>query len=204
MQARRVDRDAAIDQATLAIVDLKHLAGIGPEIVDRPLRASMAFIGAVAEPHDPFRRVPQVVGAFLLGFRRDRGQRRVSGLHHRAPIQVGKGSVEKLPHHGSREIAVRLLQQQQIAILPDVAKVGELVFVVTPALDLCGIAIEFARLAQEIEAHIGKRHVLFQHRRVAAPFRQPMPQNQRIVGAAQRIQHQRRFGDLDGGDGHND
>ena len=86
------------------------------------------------------------------------------------------------------EIAVRLLDQQQIAILPDVAQIGELVLVVALALDLGGVAIELARLADQVEAHIGERHILFQHRRVAAPFRQPVPEDQarRRRGAARR------------------
>ena len=57
-------------------------------------------------------------------------------------------------------------------------------------------------LTRQIEADIGERHVLFQHRRVAAPLRQPVSQNQRVVGAAQRVQHQRRFVDRDRGDSH--
>ncbi len=136
-----------------------------------------------------------MIGAFLLGFRRDRRKRRVRRFHHRAPIEISEHRIEKLPHHGAREIAVRLLQQQEIAVLPDVAQIGELVFVVAVAFDVGRVGIEFARLAQQIEAHVGQRHVLFQHRRVTAPFRQPMPQNQRIVGPPQRVQHQRRFGD---------
>jgi len=57
-QRRGIDGDAVFDQAALAVVDVEHLAGIGPEIVDRGLRAAMAFLGAVAEPHHPFRRMP--------------------------------------------------------------------------------------------------------------------------------------------------
>ena len=181
---------------------VEHLAGEGPEIVDRVLRAAVAFLGAVAEPNDPFRGMADVIGAFLFRLRRDRRQRRIAGAHHRAPVEIGEGRVEELPHHGAREIAVRLFQQQQIAVLPDVAQVGELVLVVALALDLGRVGIELARLAEQVEAHIGERHVLFQHRRMAAPFRQPMPEDQRIVGAAQRVEHQRRFGDGDVGDGH--
>ena len=162
----------------------------------------VAFLGAVAEADDPFRGMAHMIGAFLFRFRRDRRQRRIARAHHRAPIEVGEGRVEELPHHGAGEIAVRLFQQQQIAVLPDVAQIGELVLVVVLALDLGGVGIELARLAEQIEAHIGERHVLFQHRRMAAPFRQPMAEDQRIVGAAQRVEHQRRFGDGDVGDGH--
>src|SRR6266403_1406777 len=99
MQDRGIDADTGINQGAFAVVDLKHLAGKSPEIVDRSLRAGMAILGAVAEPHNPFRRMPQMIGAFLLGFRRDRRQRRVARLHHRAPIEVRERRIEKLPHH---------------------------------------------------------------------------------------------------------
>ena len=69
-------------------------------------------------------------------------------------------------------------------------------FPVALAFDISGIRIKLTGLAEQIEAHIGERHVLFQGGRMAAPFRQPMSQNQRVVGAAQRVQHQRGFGDL--------
>ena len=101
---------ASIKRA-LAVVDLEHLAGKGPEIVDRGLRAGVAFRGAVAEPDDPFRRMPQMIGAFLLGFRRDRRQRRIGRFHHRAPVEIGERRIEELPHHGAGEIAVRLFQR---------------------------------------------------------------------------------------------
>src|SRR3979409_416429 len=65
-----VDRDTFIDQAALAVVAAKHLAGIGPEIVDRGLRAAMAFLGAVAEPNYPFRRMPQMIRTLLFRFGR--------------------------------------------------------------------------------------------------------------------------------------
>ena len=42
-QRRGIDGDAGIDQGALAVVETEHLAGKGPEIVDRGLRAAMAF-----------------------------------------------------------------------------------------------------------------------------------------------------------------
>ena len=58
-QRRGIDRDAGVDQAALAVVDGEHLAGESPELVDRCLRAAVAFLGAVAEPDDPFRGMAQ-------------------------------------------------------------------------------------------------------------------------------------------------
>src|SRR5262245_30678459 len=61
LQAGRIDRDAGIDKRALAVIDRKHLAGEGPEIIDRGLRAGVALLGTVAEPNDPFGRVAQMI-----------------------------------------------------------------------------------------------------------------------------------------------
>ena len=68
-----------------------------------------------------------------------------------APVNIGKGGVEELPHQGAGEISIRLLGEQEIAILPDVAQIGELVLVVALALDLRGEAIELSRLAEQMK-----------------------------------------------------
>ena len=111
-------------------------------------------------------------------------------------MEVGERGIEQLPHQSLGEIAVGLLDQQQVAVLPDVTQVCELVLVILLAFDLGGIGVELARLADEVERDVGERHVLFQHRRMPAPFRQPVTEDQRIVGAAQGVEHQRCFGDL--------
>src|SRR5204863_6632755 len=67
-QAGGINGGPGIDQGALAGIDPKHLAGKGPEIVNRALRAAVAFLSAVAEPDDPFRRMPQMIGTFLFGF----------------------------------------------------------------------------------------------------------------------------------------
>ena len=54
---------------------------------------------------------------------------------------------------------------------------------------------ELARLADQIEGDVGQRHILFHGRGVAAPFRQPVPEDQGVIRAAQRVQHQRGFRD---------
>ncbi len=181
---------------------MKEFAGERPEIIDRGLCAAVALVGAIAEPDHPLRGVPQMVGAFLLGLRGNRRQRLILGFHHRAPIQIGKRRVEKLPHNSAGEITVWLFDQQKVAILPDVAQISVLIFVVARVFDLGGIGVEFACLPDQVEAHIGERHVLFHHGRMAAPFRQAMPEDQRIVSPAQHVKHQRTLSDLDRCDRH--
>src|SRR6476661_8830873 len=66
-QRSRVDGRAIVDQAALGLINRKHLAGEGPEMIDRGLRAGMTLLGAITEPDDPFRAMPHMIGAFLLG-----------------------------------------------------------------------------------------------------------------------------------------
>jgi hypothetical protein len=113
-----------------------------------------------------------------------------------------KAPIKELPRDGAGEIAIRLLDQQQITVLADVAQISELVLVVTYAFDLARVCVKLSRLPDQIEAHIGQRHVLFQHRRMATPFRHTMAEDQRIVGAAQRVKHKRAFFDDDRCSGH--
>jgi hypothetical protein len=107
-----------------------------------------------------------------------------------APERVGEGGVEKLTQNRHREIAVGLLDQQQMTIGALASQIGERILVAPLPLHLARIGVERARLTYEVEAHIGERHVLFEHRRMAAPFRQAMAEDQRVVGAAQQIGEQ--------------
>ena len=78
-----------------------------------------------------------------------------------------------------------LLDKQQVRVGMFVAQVGKRILVASVAFDLARIGVEQPRLADEIERQVGKRYVLFQHRRLARPFRQAMPEDQRIVGKSE-------------------
>jgi hypothetical protein len=97
-----------------------------------------------------------------------------------------------LPNDRRREIAVRLLEQQQVAKLRRIAAVGERVLVAALAFERTGIVVERSRLADQVEPDIGERQFLFQQRRVPAPFRQAMAEDQRIIGEPQRVVERRR------------
>src|SRR4051812_48091847 len=64
-QRSRIDGRAVVDQAPLGLIDRKHLAGEGPEMIDRALGTDTTVLGAVTEPDDPFRAMPHMIGAFL-------------------------------------------------------------------------------------------------------------------------------------------
>jgi hypothetical protein len=61
--------------------------------------------------------VAQVVGGLLFGLRRDRRERRVA-RGERAPERRHEGRVEELPCDGDGEIAVRLLDEEQLRYSP--------------------------------------------------------------------------------------
>src|SRR5215472_9785424 len=66
LQGCWINGDAGVDETSLGLIDFKHFAGEGPEIVDRHLSAAVALVGPVAEPDDPFRGMAQMIGAFLF------------------------------------------------------------------------------------------------------------------------------------------
>ena len=55
-------------------VGFEHLAGIGPEAVERGLGAGVAFVGAVAEADQPGVGVAAVIGGLGEGFGGDGGE----------------------------------------------------------------------------------------------------------------------------------
>ena len=184
-QRRRIDGDAGLDQRALDRVGLEHLAGIGPQIVERSLRPRVAVLGAVAEADRSTRRHGAGDRPFPSPPWR-RWRRAVSSLDRasRSKYGIGEGGVEQLPHHRIGEVAVGLLDQQQVAVVAGIAQIGERVLVAALAFDLAGIGVERAGLADQVETHIAEGQVLLDHRRMADPFGQPMAEDQRRVGEA--------------------
>ena len=97
------------------------------------------------------------------------------------------GVEQELPHQRVAEVAVRPLDQQQVAEVPGVAQIGEVVGGAPLALDLGGEAQPHLRLADQVERDVGERDVLLQHRRVAAPFGDAVAEDQRGVADAQQV-----------------
>ena len=57
-----------------ALSPSEHLAGIGPQGVERVLRAAVAFLGAVAKPDQPLAGVAQMIGGLMPRGGGDAGQ----------------------------------------------------------------------------------------------------------------------------------
>ena len=92
------------------------------------------------------------------------------------------------------EAAVRLLDEQEVAEFPAVAQERELVLVAArgpePGLDFARVGKPQPRLAEEVEADVGLRDVLFEHRTVADPFAEALREDQRRIAEAQQVLEQ--------------
>ena len=121
-QRPHVGGDPALLQRELGGIRGEHLAGVHPEIVDRRLHPVMRFRRAVAQPDHPVARALDVVGGFLGALGGDLGHARVLRLHERAQREQMPGVEQELPRRGVGIVAVRLLDQQQIAELAAVAR----------------------------------------------------------------------------------
>ena len=60
--------------------------------------------------------------------------------------------------------------ERDVAVVALVAQKGELVFVAHVFRHPAGVRQQRARLAEQVERHVGERDVFFEHRRVAAPL----------------------------------
>jgi len=195
--AGRVWNSAVRHQRRLDRIGVEQLIGVWPERVHRLFRAAPALRRPIAQPHHPFRRVAQVVRRLLLRLRGDRGNGRVGrdpgGF---APIGIECGAVEELANHGVCEVAVWLLDEQAVPPRPLGAEIGQLVLGL--ARGRADLLIQRPRQPDLVEPDIGERQVFLGRRRVAAPLREAVAQDQRVIGPAQKPQHARRGLDLHG------
>src|SRR6478752_5675861 len=81
------------------------------------------------------------------------------------------------------EVAIWLLDKQTIAILVLITPIGEMVFREARVIDTRGVIVKRTGLPDQVERDIGERDILLVHRRMTAPFREPVPENKRVVGA---------------------
>ncbi len=141
----------------------------------------------------------QMVLGFLDRLARD-ARKCCVGRGAKTCVEFGLPGVEQeLAHDGVREIAIGLLAEQQVAEIPGVAKEGERVCVAPLALAARGLGQQQVGLAGQVECHVGERDVLFQLRRVPAPFGHAMAQHQARIAQPQqvleevRIRHRQMF-----------
>ena len=182
-------------------VGLEDLGDVRPEQIERRLQARRRFGGAVAEADDPAGGVLLVVARFLHRLAGDRRELAVARPVELLPEQLQEDRDGEVAQHRHREVAARQLDQRAVAKVALVAQEGELVLVVARAaelaLELAGARQHRARLADEVERHVGEGDVFLDDRRVAAPLGEALRQDQAGVADAQQVLHRgmRRDGD---------
>ena len=172
--------------STSFVVGEEQLAGVGPEVVERGLHPAVALVAAVAEADDEVGGAFEVVGDLLGGLGGDLGDAGVGGGGQRLQELVVQGVEQELAHQRLAEVAVRALDEEDVAEVPGVAQVGEVVGAAALALDLGGEAEPELGLADQVERDVGERDVLLERRGVAAPFRDAVAEDQGVVAGAEQ------------------
>jgi hypothetical protein len=192
-----IDADPALDHRLVDRVALEHLAGVEPQVVDAALHPPAAFLGPVAEPHHPVAAAAQVIVDLLQRLRRDPGDPRVGRARQAREQQVVEHVEIELARDRHREVAVRLLEEQQVAEGAGIAQVRELVLVAAAAFDLARERQPHPRLAEQVERDIADGELLLDRRTVADAFGQPVAEDEAVVAQAQQVIDQRIGGSHD-------
>ena len=118
---------------------------------------------------------------------RNLGNAFMPGPGQRAEQFQMPGIEQELSHEGEREITVRLFYQQQVAELAFGAQIGQRIGIPAPAFHLAREPQPQPGLTDQIQRHVGQGQILFDGRRMAAPFAQAMAEYQGGVPHAQQI-----------------
>ena len=82
---------------------------------------------------------------------------------------------------------VRQLEQGVVAKKMRITKVRQTVFGRAIPYEGCRLLVQHARLANQVQAHIGHGNVFFEHRTVAAPFAIALSQYDGVVRQMQQV-----------------
>ena len=122
-----------------------------------------------------------VIGSFLQRLAGMRRKLPIDRFGHRSPKRVHVGSEKELSKDRVREITVRPFDHHHVPEFGAVAKKGIIILGSPTALEFGGVAIAHSGRADQVQRHVRQRQILFQHRRMAAPFTQPVTKNQMVV-----------------------
>ncbi|CAM2148538.1 hypothetical protein PT2222_200007 [Paraburkholderia tropica] len=195
-------RDAGFGHGGFHRIRAEELARVRHQPVERGLGAAVRFLGAVAETDQPFARVMHVIARFLDRTLGDGGQLRIGGTQQRGPQMRHQRRIKEVAHDRHGVVVGRMrragerpeMRQLGERVVGELALGAEIGVVVLGALaagerlvERGGVRVEQARLADQVEAHVGERDVFFEDRAVAAPFRVALTEDQRGVGEAQHV-----------------
>ena len=138
-----------------------------------------------------------MVGDFLDRLGGDFAQCLIARLRERRVEKMLECRDQQMARDGPGEIAIGLLDQQAIAVIEHVAVECERVGVSPRAFRLARRREQQGCLADLVEREVGEAQIDLDRRRVAAPFAEPLPEDQRVVAQPQQIVETRRIGPAD-------
>ena len=150
----------------------------------------MTFVGTVAKADQPVDVVPQVIADLFFRFRGD-----LPDAINRALLQFFKQcQVEGVEQHepGDRitEMAIWLLEQQEVFEFVFVAQECEIVFAPSLAFEFPRIGIEHARLSDVIEREVRVRKLFLQFGIGCDEFHHALAENQRVITQPRDVRKQ--------------
>jgi len=86
------------------------------------------------------------------------------------------------------------ISEVNVAEVPVVAQVGQIVLVESGALGLTGVGEQGAGLAEQVQRDVADGHVLLDLRGAGNPFGEALAEDKRVVAEAERVRRQRRRG----------
>ncbi len=122
-----------------------------------------------------------MIGDFLHALLRDSGQLRIRRTAHFAQQQLVPVREQNLSGNGLREIAVRLFDQKAVVEIEHVAAKGQRIGIAAFAFRVGRHAQEVRRLPDQVETDIGERQIDLQHRRMTAPFRKTLAEDECVI-----------------------
>src|SRR5690606_34722133 len=135
----------------------------------------------------PLARMPQVVADLLDRARRNFGQLLVTAAGQALEQQHVEALEQELARDDVPEMAVGLLDQQQVLELVAVPQEGEIVLAAAGALELGGVAVEQACLPDVVEREVRVRELFLELRCAGHVLGEPLPEDQRVVPEPQDV-----------------
>ena len=105
----------------------------------------------------------------------------INRFGHRSPKRVHVGGKKELSKYRVREITVGSFGHHHVPEFGAVAKKGIIIFGSPTTLDFSGVAVAHSGRAYQVQRHVRQRQILFQHRRMTAPFTQSVTKNKMVV-----------------------
>ena len=182
----------------------EQLGAQRPERVERGEQPAARLVGAPGQRDEPAAGVVAVVGELLDALRRDRGQHRVAagapaarssasraGRRTAAAARPCRRSRRWRPRRAAR-CGTRAASRKNASASSGGTGEPSGSAGTTRRVGRGGPGQQQPRLAEQVERDVGQRDVVLEVGRVAAPLREPVRHDQRVVAEHQAVRRQRR------------